>query len=62
MKFMREEEDYFKKFYEKLYPDSLKNKGFPDFLTIMRQLETDHQGVYGVVPGGSPKNKPIEIA
>ena len=36
MRFMREEEEYFKKFYSRLYPEKMKNKGFPDFLTVMR--------------------------
>lgn len=41
MKFLREEEDYFNKFYQKLYPEKMKTKGFPDFLSVMRMLETD---------------------
>jgi len=41
MKFLREEENYFKKFYQKLYPENMKTKGFPDFLGVMRMLETD---------------------
>ena len=60
MKFMREEEDYFKKFYQKLYPEKMKNKGFPDFLNVMRMLETDQQTVFGVNGAGSPKNKKEE--
>ena len=56
MKFLREEESYFKKFYQKLYPENMKTKGFPDFLGVMRMLETDQQTVFGVQTG-SPKNK-----
>jgi hypothetical protein len=57
MKFLREEEDYFNKFYKKLYPENMKAKGFPDFLNVMRMLETDQQTVFGANAGGSPKNK-----
>jgi hypothetical protein len=57
MKFLREEEDYFNKFYKKLYPENMKAKGFPDFLNVMRMLETDQQTVFGATAGGSPKNK-----
>jgi hypothetical protein len=35
----------------------MKAKGFPDFLNVMRMLETDQQTVFGVTAGGSPKNK-----
>jgi hypothetical protein len=41
MKFLREEEDYFNNFYKKLYPEKMKAKGFPDFLSVMRMLEND---------------------